>query len=75
MNSARCGIYKAKILKHRILAIGFCSIKFHFGKKFKLAEFCSVKFHSLRNFKICAILPAVKFHRLKFYFGAEFCVT
>ena len=52
-----------------------CSVKFHFGKKFKLAEFCSVKFHSLRNFKICAILPAVKFHRLKFYFGAEFCVT
>ena len=73
----RCesGIRRFKISKRRILYIEFCSIKFHFGKKFKLAEFCSVKFHSLRNFKICAILPAVKFHRLKFYFGAEFCVT
>ena len=65
----RCGIYKAQILKRIILAIEFCGEKFHFGKKFKLAKFCSVKFHSLRNFKICAILPAVKFHRLKFYFG------
>lgn len=71
----RCGIYRAKILKRRILAIEFCGIKFHFGKEFKLAEFCSVKFHSLRNFKICVILPAAKFHRLKFYFGSEFCVT
>ncbi|MBS6152054.1 MAG: hypothetical protein KH703_01325 [Campylobacter gracilis] len=55
--------------------IEFSGVKFHFGKKFKLVEFCSVKFHSPWNFKICAILPVVKFHRLKFYFGAEFCVT
>ncbi len=61
--------------KEHILAIEFCGIKFHFGKKFKLAEFYSVKFYSLRNFKICAILPVVKFHRLKFYFDAEFCVA
>ena len=73
----RCGsgIRRFKISKRRILTIGFSGVKFHFGKKFKLVEFCSVKFHSPWNFKICAILPVVKFHRLKFYFGAEFCVT
>lgn len=74
MNSARrgSGIRRFKISKRRILAIGFSGVKFHFGKKFKLAELCSVKFHSLRNFKICAILLAVKFRRLKFYFGENF---
>ncbi len=73
----RCGsgIRRFKISKRRILTIGFSGVKFHFGKEFKFAEFCSVKFHSLRNFKICAILPAAKFRRLKFYFGSEFCVT
>ncbi len=71
----RSGIRRFKISKRRILAVEFCGIKFHFGKKFKLVEFCSVKFHSLWNFKICVILPAAKFRRLKFYFGAEFCVT
>lgn len=73
----RCGsgVRRFKISKRKILAVEFCGIKFHSGKKFKLAEFCSAKFYSLRNFKICVILPAVKFHRLKFYFGSEFCVA